>query len=188
MHAEIIATGSELLLGEVVDTNSTYIARRLREIGLNLYYKTVVGDNEQRMEEALRIALNRSDVIITTGGLGPTVDDVTRTAVARAVDRELIFSAELLTQIQTRFRAYGVPMGENNRRQAYIPQDASPIENPVGTAPSFIVEHHDHLIISLPGVPREMEYLMEHAVLPYLKDRLQLTDDRDPHAAHRRPG
>jgi len=176
MHAEIIATGSELLLGEVVDTNSTTIARWLREIGLNLFYKTVVGDNEQRMEEALRIALNRSDVIITTGGLGPTVDDVARPAVARAVDRELIFSEELLAQIQARFRAYGVPMGENNRRQAYMPQDAIPIENPVGTAPCFIVEHHDHLIISLPGVPREMEYLMEHVVLPYLKEKLQLSD------------
>ena len=176
MHAEIIATGSELLLGEVVDTNSTYIARRLREIGLNLFFKTVVGDNEQRMEEALRIALNRSDVIITTGGLGPTVDDVTRPAVARAVDRELIFSEELLAQIQARFRAYGVPMGENNRRQAYLPQGALPIENPVGTAPSFIVKHEGCLIISLPGVPREMEYLMEHAVLPYLKENLHLTD------------
>lgn len=180
MHAEIIATGSELLLGEVVDTNSTYIARRLREIGLNLFYKTVVGDNEQRMEEALRIALNRSDVIITTGGLGPTVDDVTRPAVARAVDRELIFSDELLQQIQARFQAYGVPkgapIGENNRRQAYLPQNAIPIENPVGTAPCFIVEHHARLIISLPGVPREMEYLMEHVVLPYLKEKLQLTE------------
>jgi nicotinamide-nucleotide amidase len=176
MHAEIIATGSELLLGEVVDTNSTHIARKLRDIGLNLFYKTVVGDNEQRMEEALRIALHRSGVIITTGGLGPTVDDVTRPAVARAVDRELIFSDELLAQIQNRFRAYGVPMGENNRRQAYLPQDAIPIENPVGTAPCFIVEHHDRIIISLPGVPREMEYLMEHAVLPYLKAKLQLTD------------
>jgi competence/damage-inducible protein CinA-like protein len=180
MHAEIIATGSELLLGEVVDTNSTYIARKLREIGLNLFYKTVVGDNEQRMEEALRIALNRSDVIITTGGLGPTVDDVTRPAVARAVDRELIFSEELLAQIQARFRAYGVPMGapigENNRRQAYLPQGAIPIENPVGTAPCFIVEEQGRLIISLPGVPREMEYLMDHIVLPYLKEKLQLTD------------
>ena len=176
MHAEIIATGSELLLGEVVDTNSTHIARRLREIGLNLYYKTVVGDNEQRMEEALRIALDRSDVIITTGGLGPTVDDVTRPAVARAVGRELIFSDELLAQIQARFRAYGTPMGENNRRQAYLPQGAIPIENPVGTAPCFIVEQGGRLIISLPGVPREMEYLMEHAVLPYLKDRLPLSD------------
>jgi competence/damage-inducible protein CinA-like protein len=176
MHAEIIATGSELLLGEVVDTNSTYIARKLREIGLNLFYKTVVGDNEQRMEAALRIALNRSDVIITTGGLGPTVDDVTRPAVARAVDRELIFSEELLAQIQARFRAYGVPMGENNRRQAYLPQGAIPIENPVGTAPCFIVEHHGRVIISLPGVPREMEYLMEHVVLPYLKSKLNLTE------------
>ncbi len=176
MHAEIIATGSELLLGEVVDTNSTYIARRLREIGLNLFYKTVVGDNERRMEEALRIALSRSDVIITTGGLGPTVDDVTRPAVARAVNRELIFSDELLAQIQARFRAYGVPMGENNRRQAYLPQAAIPIENPVGTAPCFIVEEQGQLIISLPGVPREMEYLMEHTVLPYLKEKLQLTD------------
>jgi competence/damage-inducible protein CinA-like protein len=176
MHAEIIATGSELLLGEVVDTNSTYIARKLREIGLNLYFKTVVGDNEQRMMEALQIALNRSDVVITTGGLGPTVDDVTRPAVARAVGRELIFSEELLAQIQARFRAYGSPMGENNKRQAYIPQDATPIENPVGTAPCFIVEYAGRLIISLPGVPREMEYLMEHAVLPYLKAKLSLTD------------
>jgi nicotinamide-nucleotide amidase len=176
MHAEIIATGSELLLGEVVDTNSTYIARQLREIGLNLFFKTVVGDNEQRMEEALRIALNRSDVIITTGGLGPTVDDVTRPAVARAVDRELIFSEELLAQIEARFRAYGVPMGANNRRQAYMPQDAIPIENPVGTAPCFIVEQAGRIVISLPGVPREMEYLMEHVVLPYLKASLHLTD------------
>ncbi len=176
MHAEIVATGSELLLGEVVDTNSTYIARKLREIGLNLYFKTVVGDNEQRMAEALQVALSRSDVIITTGGLGPTVDDVTRPAVARAVGRELVFSAELLAQIQARFRAYGSPMGENNKRQAYLPQAALPIENPVGTAPAFSVEHQGRLIISLPGVPREMEYLMEHAVLPYLKTKLNLTD------------
>jgi competence/damage-inducible protein CinA-like protein len=176
MHAEIIATGSELLLGEVVDTNSTYIARQLRDIGLNLYFKTVVGDNEARMAEALSIALQRSDVIITTGGLGPTIDDVTRPAIARAVDRPLVFRADLLDQIQARFRAYGVPMGDNNRRQAYVPDGATPIENPVGTAPAFIVEHEGCLIISLPGVPREMEYLIEHAVLPYLKTKLDLKD------------
>jgi nicotinamide-nucleotide amidase len=104
------------------------------------------------------------------------VDDVTRPAVARAVDRELIFSDDLLAQIQDRFRAYGVPMGENNRRQAYLPQSAIPIENPVGTAPCFIVEEQGHIVISLPGVPREMEYLMEHAVLPYLKEKLHLSD------------
>jgi nicotinamide-nucleotide amidase len=176
MHAEIIATGSELLLGEVVDTNSTYIARQLRDIGLNLYFKTVVGDNEARMAEALSIALQRSDVIITTGGLGPTIDDVTRPAIARAVDRALVFRADLLDQIIARFRAYGVPMGDNNRRQAYIPEGAIPIENPVGTAPAFIVEQAGRLIISLPGVPREMEYLIEHAVLPYLKAKLDLNE------------
>ena len=176
MHAEIIATGSELLLGEVVDTNSTYIARQLRDIGLNLYFKTVVGDNEARMGEALSIALKRSDVIITTGGLGPTIDDVTRPAIARAVDRALVFRTDLLEQIQARFRAYGSPMGDNNRRQAYIPEGATPIENPVGTAPAFIVEYEGRLIISLPGVPREMEYLIEHAVLPYLKMKLDLNE------------
>ncbi|MBI5563460.1 MAG: CinA family nicotinamide mononucleotide deamidase-related protein [Chloroflexi bacterium] len=176
MHAEIIATGSELLLGEVVDTNSTYIARQLRDIGLNLYFKTVVGDNEVRMAEALSIALRRSDVIITTGGLGPTIDDVTRPAIARAVDRPLVFRDDLLDQIQARFRAYGVPMGDNNRRQAYVPDGATPIENPVGTAPAFIVDYDGRIIISLPGVPREMEYLIEHAVLPYLKAKLNLTD------------
>jgi nicotinamide-nucleotide amidase len=176
VHAEIIATGSELLLGEVVDTNSTYLARQLRDIGLNLYFKTVVGDNEQRLAAALAIALQRSDVIITTGGLGPTLDDVTRPAVARALDRALVFRAELLEQIQARFRAYGAPMGDNNRRQAYVPDGATPIENPVGTAPAFRVEHAGRLIISLPGVPRELEYLIEHAVRPYLIERLKLTD------------
>lgn len=174
MHAEIIATGSELLLGEIVDTNSAFIARKLREIGLNLFYKTIVGDNAERMIEALRIALNRSDVIITTGGLGPTVDDVTREAVAQAIDSELELRPDLMEQIETRFRAFNVPMSENNRKQAYIPIGAVPIENLVGTAPCFSVESHGKLIISLPGVPREMEYLIEHAVVPYLKAKFDL--------------
>jgi competence/damage-inducible protein CinA-like protein len=176
MHAEIIATGSELLLGEIVDTNSAFIARRLREIGLNLFYKTIVGDNEARMIEALKIALSRSDVIITTGGLGPTVDDVTREAVAHAIGTELEFRSDLLEQIEARFRAFNVPMSDNNRKQAYIPIGAAPIENPVGTAPCFSVEHDGKLIISLPGVPREMEYLIEHTVLPFLKTKFDLNE------------
>ncbi|MFZ5917854.1 MAG: competence/damage-inducible protein A [Chloroflexota bacterium] len=176
MHAEIVTTGTELLLGEIVDTNSTYIARRLREIGLNLYYKTSVGDNEERTALVLRQALARSDVIITTGGLGPTVDDVTRQAVARATGRELIFCPELWQQIRDRFARWGREPTENNRRQAYIPAGASALENPVGTAPCFIVESDEGIIISLPGVPREMEYLMEHSVIPYLRQRLGLTE------------
>lgn len=174
MHAEIITTGTELLLGEIVDTNSAYIARRLREIGLNLYFKTSVGDNEERTALVLRQALARSDVVITTGGLGPTVDDVTRPAVARATDRELVFVPELWTQIVAHFERWDRTPTENNRRQAYIPAGAIPIENPVGTAPCFIVDSAPGIVISLPGVPREMEYLMEHNVIPYLRERLGL--------------
>lgn len=176
MHAEIITTGTELLLGEIVDTNSTHIARRLREIGLNLYYKTSVGDNEERTALVLRQGLARSDVIITTGGLGPTVDDVTRQAVARATGRELAFAPELWKQIRAHFGRWGREPTANNRRQAYIPAGAIPIENPVGTAPCFIVESDEGIIISLPGVPREMEYLIEHSVIPYLREHLGLRE------------
>jgi len=174
MHAELITSGSELLLGQLVDTNSAFIARALRGIGLNLYYKTTVGDNEDRMVEVLRAAITRSDVVITTGGLGPTVDDVTRPAVARATDRDLEFRQELLEQIATRFKSFAVPMSENNRRQAFIPHGAIAVENPVGTAPAFIVEHERGIVISVPGVPSEMEYLMTRAVVPYLQKKLDL--------------
>ena len=176
MHAEIIATGSELMLGEQVDTNSPHIARKFREIGLELRYTTLVGDNEEQVADAIRIALSRSDVILIGGGLGPTMDDVTRPAVARATGRELIFRQDLFEQIEARFRAYGRTMSENNRRQAYVPQGARPIENPVGTAPAFIVEHAGRAIVCLPGVPREMMVLLDRAVLPYLKAKFDLRD------------
>src|SRR5512139_2921959 len=176
MHAELITSGSELLLGQLVDTNSAFIARTLRGIGLNLFYKTTVGDNEDRMVEVLRVAMARSDVIITTGGLGPTVDDVTRPAVARATGRELEFRPDLLEQIEARFKSFGVAMSENNRRQAFIPCGAIAIENPVGTAPSFIVEHEHRVVISIPGVPSEMEYLLTRQVVPYLKNKLNLRE------------
>jgi len=174
MRAEIIASGSELLLGQLIDTNSAFIARTLREIGLNLFYKTTVGDNVDRMVEALRLAMSRADVIITTGGLGPTVDDVTRQAVARATGRELEFRQELLEPIAARFKSFGVPMSENNRRQAFVPRGAIAIENPVGTAPAFIVEDERGIVISLPGVPSEMEYLLTQAIVPYLRQKFDL--------------
>jgi nicotinamide-nucleotide amidase len=174
MQAEVITSGSELLLGQLVDTNSAFIARTLRSIGLNLFYKTTVGDNEERMMEAVRTAMSRSDIIITTGGLGPTVDDVTRPAVARATGRTLEFRPELLEQIEARFKSFGVRMSENNRRQAFIPSGSIAIENPVGTAPAFIVEHERWILISLPGVPSEMEYLLTRKIVPYLKEKLDL--------------
>ena len=172
MNAEIITSGTELLLGETVDTNSAYIARALRDIGVNLYFKTSVGDNVERMALALRQALARADVVIITGGLGPTVDDVTREAVTQATGRELALYPECMAQIETIFARWGRVVGENNKRQAYLPAGAIPIQNPVGTAPGFILETAEGTIIALPGVPREMERLMGDAVLPYLSGRL----------------
>ena len=174
LHAEIVTTGTELLLGVISDTNSTYIARRLRDIGLDLYYITSAGDNETRVSQVIDAALNRSDVVITTGGLGPTVDDVTREAVARATGRQLVYDEQLAASIEAFFAQRGYHMSGNNRRQARIPAGAIPIENPVGTAPCFIVGSDRGIVISLPGVPREMKYLMEHEVLPYLRDELGL--------------
>ncbi len=172
MKAEIVLTGTELLLGEIVDTNSVTIARMLRDIGLNLHYKTTIGDNEERIAEVLRHALSRVDFVIVSGGLGPTVDDVTRQGAASAIGRKLEYVPELEAQIAARFAKFGRPMGENNKRQAWVPEGAIPIENPVGTAPIFIVETEQGSIICLPGVPKELEYLMEHAVIPYLKAKI----------------
>lgn len=173
-NAEIIAIGTEILLGEITDTNSVHIARSLRDIGVNVYFMTSVGDNENRIADAIRIALKRSNVVITCGGLGPTVDDMTRQAVAAATERGLTFHQSLLDMIAARFASFRVPMSENNYRQAYLPDNAIPIENPVGTAPSFIVEYRDSVVISLPGVPREMKYLLAERVIPFLKERFSL--------------
>ncbi|MBI5669933.1 MAG: CinA family nicotinamide mononucleotide deamidase-related protein [Chloroflexi bacterium] len=174
VNAEIIAIGTEILLGEITDTNSVYIARTLRDIGLNLYYMTSVGDNEKRIADVIRTALSRAQVVITCGGLGPTVDDMTRQAVAAATNRELVFHQELLNAIAERFASFRVQMSENNRRQAYLPNQAIVVENPVGTAPAFIVEHDERVVISLPGVPREMKFLLNERIVPYLRDRFKL--------------
>jgi competence/damage-inducible protein CinA-like protein len=173
--AEIITIGTELLLGETIDTNTRYIARALRDEGMDLYRTSTIGDNVERIAEIIREAMTRSEVIITTGGLGPTVDDPSREAVARALNVEIEFRPELWEQIQERFQRYGRTPTENNKRQAFVPQGALAIENTVGTAPAFIGITEKHAIISLPGVPREMEHIMQTEVLPYLKKRFGLT-------------
>lgn len=170
MNAEIIAIGSELLLGATVDTNSAYLARQLAGLGVNLFRKSVVGDNEERIAATIVEALGRADLVICTGGLGPTVDDMTREAVSRAFGRPLVFHQHLLDQIEARFRSFNRPMSASNRRQAYVPEGALIIENPRGTAPSFIVEDARGTVVVLPGVPAEMRYLTEQSVLPYLRD------------------
>ena len=125
MNAEIVAIGSELLLGQIVDTNSAWMAQRLAGVGVNLFYKTIVGDNPSRMLEATTAAMERSDVVITSGGIGPTQDDLTREIVAEASSRELVLEPKLLAQIEARFRRRGFIMTENNNQQAYIPKGRS---------------------------------------------------------------
>jgi len=171
MNAEVITIGTELLLGEIVDTNSAYITRQLRDIGVSVFYLTTVGDNLERIAQAIRTSLARSDVVITTGGLGPTVDDMTRQAVAKATRRELEFRPELFEQIRERFSQIGATMSDNNRVQAFIPTGSIPVYNRLGTAPCFIVESEQGAVISLPGVPREMKDILAATVIPYLRER-----------------
>ncbi len=174
MKAEIIAIGSELLLGQIVDTNSAFIAKRLAEIGIEMVQTKTVGDDLGRMEESIRDSIHRSSVVITTGGIGPTEDDLTRQALANVTHHPLMFQPHLMEQIKAIITRRGFRMAENNRVQAYIPEGAVPIENPKGTAPGFIIEGPSWVTVTLPGVPSEMEYLLENAVIPYLRKRFHL--------------
>ncbi len=185
--AEIITIGTEILLGEIVDTNTRYIARLLRGLGVDLYRTITIGDNVERIAEAIRASLEHADIVITTGGLGPTVDDPTREAVARAFGVQTEFREELWEQILEVVTRYGRKASENQKRQAYVPEGAIPIKNNVGTAPSFIMESPSPLtplpqgegpgvrvVISLPGVPKEMEHILHESVIPYLQTHFNL--------------
>ena len=195
--AEIITIGTEILLGEIVDTNTRFLARALRGLGVDLFRTITIGDNVQRIAEAIQDSLRRADIVITTGGLGPTVDDPTREAVARAAGVETEFREELWEQVKAVIARYGRTPGENQKRQAVVPRGAIAIQNPVGTAPAFIVElQRDDsrreetksakveqlrgekmgVVISLPGVPQEMEFLFHQSVVPYLQTRFELND------------
>jgi len=176
MNAEIVAIGSELLLGQIVDTNSAWMAQRLAELGVNMFYVAVVGDNIGRMKHVLTEALERSDVVITSGGIGPTKDDLTREAIAEVTGRELVLDEGLLQQLRERFQRRGRLLTPNNERQAYIPAGAIPVENPQGTAPAFVVEDPRGVTISLPGVPFELKWLFENEVVPYLRRRFDIAE------------
>jgi nicotinamide-nucleotide amidase len=172
--AEIITIGTEILLGEIVDTNTRYIARTLRGMGVDLYRTITIGDNVERIAEAIRHSMQRAEIVITTGGLGPTVDDPTREAVAKAAGVETEFRDDLWEQVVAVISRYGRKPSENQRRQAYVPKGAIGIPNPVGTAPCFILETERNAVISLPGVPNEMEHILHESIIPYLQERFDL--------------
>lgn len=174
--AEIITIGTEILLGEIVDTNTRYIARTLRGMGVNIYRTITIGDNTERIAEAIHNSMERADIVITTGGLGPTVDDPTREAVAKAAGVELEFREDLWEQVVAVISRYGRKPSENQKRQAYIPKGAIAIPNPVGTAPCFIVETEHNAVASLPGVPNEMEHILHESIIPYLQKRFNLDE------------
>lgn len=174
--AEIITIGTEILLGEIVDTNTRHIARTLRSLGVDLYRTITIGDNADRIAETIQRSMERANIIITTGGLGPTIDDPTREAVAKALGVQTEFREDLWQQVVETIARYGRTPSENQKRQAYVPQGAIGLHNPVGTAPCFIVETEKNAVISLPGVPAEMEQVLHELVIPYLQKRFGLNE------------
>lgn len=172
LKAEIVSIGTELLLGQIVDTNAAWLAQRLAAEGINLYRRQTIGDNLERAAGAIREALQRSDVVLTTGGLGPTVDDITREAIAIAVGRPIVRDPVLVRHVETLFRRWGREPGENNLRQADLPEGADPLANPMGTAPGIVYETAGGaLIFAMPGVPREMKRMFDEQVAPRLRER-----------------
>ncbi len=171
MVIELIVIGSELTSGAIVDTNTQTIARLLRDTGFEVQRVTVVGDRLEQIAAAVREAADRAEALITAGGLGPTVDDPTREAVARAAGVELIFHPELWEAIRTRFARLDRPLSENNRRQAFLPAGAEALPNPYGTAPGFSLPIGRSLLCAVPGVPGEMKAMIRQQVLPLLTRR-----------------
>ncbi len=168
MKAEIISVGTEILLGEILDTNAQHIASRLPALGIDLYWMSQVGDNLGRLTEAIQRAWDRSDLILLTGGLGPTEDDVTREAVAAALDEPLSVDASLEAQLRALFASRGLLMPEGNVKQAALIPSARAIPNPRGTAPGWWVERDGRILVAMPGPPVEMERMWEKEVAPRL--------------------
>lgn len=171
MKAEIITVGDELLYGQIQDTNSSFIGESLTAEGIEVVFKTSVGDDINRITEAFDVARNRADVIIASGGLGPTQDDLTKKAVVKAFKRNLIFHQEILKQIEESFRKRGSPMPKINQNQALIPQGAKALSNLWGVAPGIFIEDDKTLFFAVPGVPAEMRWMVENEILPVLRER-----------------
>ena len=171
MRAEIIIVGEEILSGQTIDSNSAYIARKLANVGIEVVHKTTVGDRHDDMTEAIKTAWNRSAVTIMTGGLGPTTDDVTKNAICAAFDRKLVLQDEILRKLEDLFRTRNMKMPAMAQSQALQPQGADLINNPVGTAPGIVFQDSERFFAALPGVPAEMEAIIDQSIIPYLSKR-----------------
>jgi len=169
MNAEILSVGTELLLGHISDTNATYLARQLSTLGIDLYFVSQVGDNLARLTETLTRAHNRSDIVIITGGLGPTEDDLTREAIAAVMEETPTVDPDLEAHLRAFFVARGITMPERNIKQAWVIPSATPLANPRGTAPGWWVERDGKIIVAMPGVPHEMTRMWEREVTPKLE-------------------
>ncbi len=171
MNAEILAVGTELLMGQIANTNAQYLSRRLADLGIKVYYHSVVGDNPGRLKESLKLALDRSDIVITTGGLGPTQDDLTKETIAEAMGKKLVLNQESYERIKHFFERLNRKMADNNAKQAYLPEGSTVIPNPNGTAPGCIIASEGKTIIMLPGPPKEMIPMFEGTVFPYFETK-----------------
>jgi nicotinamide-nucleotide amidase len=172
MKAEIIAVGSELLTPDRIDTNSLYLTEELNKLGIEIVRKTVVGDDRALLLEAFRDAANRVPLIVSSGGLGPTEDDLTRETVAELLGRKLLRNEAIVRAIEARFRSFGRPMPDTNLRQAMVPEGGEPLDNPRGTAPGLWIEDGERMIALLPGPPRELKPMFKEQVLPRLERRV----------------
>ena len=168
MNAELIAVGTELLLGEISNTDGQYISQKLANLGINVFYHTVVGDNPARLEKVLEDAARRSDLVITTGGLGPTYDDLTKELICKVFGKKLVLHQESLDRIQAFFTDRGRPMSENNIKQAYLPEGCTVFSNDWGTAPGCAFEAENCIVAMLPGPPRECCPMTDKRLVPYL--------------------
>lgn len=171
MRAEIVSVGTELLLGQIVDTNAAYLARVLSELGIPVYRRITVGDNHDRLLAALRQALADADVVLTIGGLGPTMDDITRETLAEAIGDTLHRDEAIAERLRQFFHSRGMPVLESNLRQALVPDHGRALDNPNGTAPGLLFEKNGKIGIALPGPPNELIPMVEHYVIPYLRQK-----------------
>ena len=176
-NAEILCVGTEILIGDIVNTNAAFISQRLAQLGINQYYQAVVGDNPGRLKDAVRAALERTDLLIMSGGLGPTYDDLTKEVTAECMGRKLILDQHSLDRIKENFAFKCRAMTKNNEKQAYIPEGSTIFDNNAGTAPGCAIEDFERgkIIIMLPGPPFELKRMFDESVMPYLK---RFTDKR----------